>query len=115
MGDNKLYDEGDVEVRDVPERERYEIHIDGARVGLAAYDLQDDVIAFTHTETNPELQGRGIAGRLIRDALDDVRRRELTVLPLCSFVAHWISENPDYKDLVSSGRRRPPDLTPRDG
>ena len=37
---------------------------------------------------------------LVRQALDDVRERELTVSPVCPFVKKWIERHPDHLDLV---------------
>lgn len=47
-----------------------------------------------------------LGGRLIRDALDDVRGRELAVVPVCPFVADYIRRHPeDYLDLVVPAMR----------
>lgn len=90
------------EVVDVPDQRRYAIRVDGAQVGLAAYELDGDTITFTHTETAPELRGQGLAGRLVRGALDDVRARGLAVVPQCPFVSTWIDQHQEYADLVST-------------
>ena len=37
---------------------------------------------------------------LIRHALDDARDRRLTVVPECEFVAAFIDDHPEYRDLV---------------
>jgi predicted GNAT family acetyltransferase len=38
-------------------------------------------------------------------ALDDARRRQLTVLPFCPFVRLFIASHADYVDLVAEERR----------
>ena len=38
---------------------------------------------------------------LVRGALDDVRRKGMTVGPQCPFVANFIAEHPEYADLVA--------------
>jgi predicted GNAT family acetyltransferase len=88
------------EVVDVPEESHYAIRVDGKQVGLSAYRLRGSTITFTHTETDPALRGQGIAGELVRGALDDVRRRGLVVVPRCPFVREWIDDHPEYADLV---------------
>ncbi|MEO6713230.1 MAG: GNAT family N-acetyltransferase [Mycobacteriales bacterium] len=90
------------EVVDVPEEDHYAIRVNGEQVGLAAYTLSASTITFTHTETDPEMQGQGIAGDLVHHALDDVRRRGLDVVAQCSFVREWIDEHEEYADLVAS-------------
>jgi predicted GNAT family acetyltransferase len=82
---------------------RYEIRVDGEPAGFAVYEPHGSVLAFTHTEIDPRFQGR----RLVGEALDDVRRLELRVLPFCPYVRAFIARHPDYIDLVPEGRRGP--------
>ncbi|MEU0492071.1 GNAT family N-acetyltransferase [Nocardiopsis sp. NPDC006139] len=94
------------EVADAPENKRYEIRVDGEVAGFAEYILTDGLITFTHTEIDPAHEGRGLGGALVRGALDDVRGRDLDVLPLCPFVKGWIQRHPDYADLVYGASER---------
>ena len=80
---------------------RYEIRLDGRRVGLADFFLRADVVVIPHTETSPEFGGRGLASQLVRYCLDDIRAQGLRVEPACPFVAAYIRKNPEYADLVS--------------
>jgi len=88
------------DVADRPDRRRYEISSDGEPAGYAEYILTDTLITFTHTEIDPAFEGKGLGGALIRAALDDVRTRDLAVLPLCPFVKGWIQRHREYADLV---------------
>ncbi|QUX24696.1 MULTISPECIES: GNAT family N-acetyltransferase [Nocardiopsis] len=94
------------EVADAPENKRYEIRVDGEVAGFAEYILTDGLITFTHTEIDPAHEGRGLGGALVRGVLDDVRGRDLDVLPLCPFVKGWIQRHPDYTDLVYGASER---------
>ena len=89
-----------IEVADVPDRNRYEISIDGKRVGLTAYRARPSLIAFIHTEIDESQQGRGLGDRLIRFALEDARDRDLAVLPFCPFVNAFIERNREFVALV---------------
>jgi predicted GNAT family acetyltransferase/glutaredoxin len=95
----------DAVVADVPDASRYELRLDGRLVGLAAYRRRDNRIAFTHTEVDEALEGRGLGSRLAAAALDDARRRGLEVVPLCPFVAHYIDRHPEYARLLAPGYR----------
>ena len=94
-----------VEVTERPERNRFEVFADGELAGFARYERDGDTLSFTHTETEPRLTGRGLATALIRAALDEVRERGLTVLPVCSFVRDFIEGNDGYADLVPAAER----------
>jgi hypothetical protein len=80
---------------------RYEIRLDGRRVGLADYYRRGDVVVIPHTETSPEFGGRGLASKLVRYCLDDIRAQGLRVEPACPFVAAYIRKNPEYADLLA--------------
>jgi uncharacterized protein len=90
-----------VVVADNPAASRYEIRVGDDLAGFADYRVKPGRIVMTHTEIDPSFEGRGLGGRLAAGALDDLRRRHLTVTPLCPFIAKFIHEHPDYGDLVA--------------
>jgi predicted GNAT family acetyltransferase len=45
------------------------------------------------------LRGRGLGYRLVRGALDEVRRLNLKVVPECWFVREVIERNAEFQDL----------------
>lgn len=81
---------------------RYEFHIDG-QIPRIEYIKAKDKIYLTHTEIPRGLEGKGIGSSIVRQALDDIREKDLTLIPLCPFVAMFIKRNPEYKDLVLKG------------
>jgi len=88
------------DVRDDPDQHRYEIVVDGEVAGFAVYHLRGGRAIFVHTEIDPAFEGQGLGSQLARGALDDVRARGLSVVPLCPFIAGWIDKHDDYQDLV---------------
>ena len=93
-------------VRDNPRRHRDEIHVDGQLAGFAEYRLDGQRITFTHTQTEPAFNGRGLARQLVTEALDDARRRELPVRPLCPYVRKVVISDPErFLDLVTAEDR----------
>lgn len=99
---------GEATVVNVPEAHRFELLLDGQRIGELAYRQRKGRIAFTHTNVNPAYEGRGFGGRLAEAALADARRQGLTVVPLCPFIAWYIEQHPEHGDLVAAdyaGRR----------
>jgi predicted GNAT family acetyltransferase len=97
-------------VLDVPDRSRFELHVDGRLAGFAQYRLKPGLVVFTHTEVDDAFEGRGLGSTLVRGALDTVRQRGLSVRPDCPFVRAYVARHPgEYLDLV------PEDLRPRLG
>jgi len=90
----------DVEVRANPEELRYEAWVEGRLAGSAFYTEHGDRLAFTHTEVDPQFEGRGVGSALARGALTDARNTGRKVVPLCPFIASYIAKHPDYDDLV---------------
>lgn len=82
---------------------RFEIHVDGELAGWVDYEAgEHGVIALPHTIVEERFGGRGLAGELVRAALDDIRGEGYLVDPQCPYVERWISKNPEYADLVAS-------------
>jgi len=87
-------------VRDNPARHRFELELEG-ETAFTEYTLAPGVITFVHTEVPTALGGRGVASRLIKGALDQVRARGLKVVAKCPFVAAFIAKHADYQDLLA--------------
>ena len=87
-------------VRDNPAAHRFELEQDGA-TAFAEYEKHGSVINFVHTEVPKELEGRGIGGRLVSQALAQVRDQGLRVQADCSFVAGYIGRHPELQDLLA--------------
>ncbi len=105
---------GNVQVEDNVASQRWEARVDGY-AAVAQYKRLDNAIVFTHTEVPSELSGRGIAGILVKTALEDVRGRGLAVVPFCPFVASYIRRHAEYEPLVPPEykmlvQQRKPDL-----
>lgn len=80
-------------------RSRYEGRLDDEVVTVLAFVRRGDVLDLTHTATEPEFRGRGLASAVTRAALDDVRRRGEKVRPTCPFAVTFLDDHPEYADL----------------
>jgi predicted GNAT family acetyltransferase len=90
--------------------ERFEIFAGDQLAGFTLYKRRPGLIAFIHTEVDPEFEGHGLASRLIHAALDTARGEGLAVLPFCPFVRGFIQKHHDYLDLVPAEYREQFDL-----
>ena len=84
--------------------DRFVIEVDGQEAGFAAFQDSADgsVRDFNHTVIQPEFRGQGLSTPLIQHALDDTRTAGKKIIPTCSAVAHFLSKNEGYRDLVAS-------------
>ncbi|NUR83003.1 MAG: N-acetyltransferase [Nonomuraea sp.] len=81
---------------------RFEVHVDGRVAGFADYRLLPTKIVFTHTEVMPDYEGKGLASKLVKFALDASRDTGLRVVPLCPYVKDYIARHQEYADLVDA-------------
>lgn len=99
-------DTTDATVTHAEQDDRYEIAVDGARIGLLDYTRRGDVLDLHHTEIDPAHEGHGYGAKLVGDALADIRDRGLTIRPTCSFVAAYVRRHPAAADLVAASAAR---------
>jgi predicted GNAT family acetyltransferase len=78
---------------------RYEMDEEGL-TSWADYRRQGDRLIIDHVETPPALRGAGASGRLMFAVAADAREKALTIVPLCSYAAHWLARSEEFRDLV---------------
>ncbi len=92
----------DVVVTHDEEARRFEASVNGLR-SLLTYRRFPDHILLQHTEVPPPLEGKGLAAKLTRTALDFARANHLRVVPLCPYVSSFLRRHREYQDLISAG------------
>lgn len=80
------------------DRKRFEATLDGAQ-GRIEYRLSPGVMTIVHTEVDPALEGRGVAGALVRAALEHARALGLKVDPECSYTRSYMERHPETAAL----------------
>lgn len=85
-----------------PDRSMYALWSNGQIRGRADYTVIGREIHITHVEIDPELQGKGLAGFVMRETLDDIREEtDYRVVPQCSYAVKYMAEHPVYQDLLN--------------
>lgn len=75
---------------------------DDSQLGEIQYTIHEKGLLYaTHTWTNPEARGKGVASALL-DALADFSRQSgAKIVPVCEFVVRSFREHPEkYRDVV---------------
>lgn len=83
------------------EAHRFEATVDGLR-SLITYRRSPDRFILLHTEVPPPLEGKGLAAKLTRTALEFARTNHLRVIPLCPYVSSFLRRHREYQDLLSA-------------
>jgi len=89
-----------IEVTRNDQDHRYELVDDGGQVGFADFRIDGDRVVMPHTVIDPARRGEGLAARLVRGALEDIRADGRSVVPTCWYVAEYIDRHPEYADLL---------------
>lgn len=87
-------------VRRVEDKHRYEILVDGVLAGFTEYLDRDEQRVFYHTEIGDAFAGQGLASRLVRQALTDVRDAGKRVVPVCPYVAGFLEKHDGFADIT---------------
>jgi uncharacterized protein len=84
-----------------PAARRFSTRLDGQEAELV-YSLRDGRMVIDHTGVPEAIGGRGIAGALVRAALDHARAQGWRVVPACSYSAAYVQRHSEYADLVDA-------------
>jgi len=90
-----------IRVRNSRTRSRYELVVDGRLIAILEYRVIGGIVVLPHTEVVGQCRGRGLAARLVRGALDDLRAQGKRVRPTCWYVREFIEDNQEYAELVA--------------
>jgi predicted GNAT family acetyltransferase len=90
----------DVMIRNNPDRERFEVLVEGHVIGKAAYKEYGGGASpqriLYHTVINEEYGGQGLAGKLAAVALAETVDAGLSIVPVCPFIKKFIAKHPEY-------------------
>ena len=89
-------------VHDNAEERRYEARVGTKVVGVISYQAAPGQLTLIHTKVDSAFEGKGIASRLVAGALEDIRRRGLSLVPVCPFVRAYLRRHPEQVDLVAA-------------
>lgn len=82
------------------EQGRIAVYENGAEVGKITWTgAGDDSIIIDHTYVDDGQRGKGIAGELLRRAVDMAKAEGKTIIPLCPYAKREFDKNPDYQAI----------------
>ena len=91
-----------IEIHENEEKRRFEAQVGEYTAVMYRYYNEDSLVV-THTKVPDELSGMGLAGHMAKTVLDGARERGLSVVPICPFLAAYITRHPEYQDLLQKG------------
>lgn len=69
-------------------------------ISQLTYSINDkNTITIDHTETKRELEGQGLAAKLVAHTVDFARANNIKVIPLCPYAEIKFDQHPEYADV----------------
>ena len=71
-----------------------------AEVTFPYTDESHNAVEVDHTFVDASLRGQGIAGKLMIELADELKKRGLKAVPTCSYAVHWFEKHPEQAHLL---------------
>ena len=84
-----------------PEHNRSAACIDGKHVGECEFTVEGSVWSITHTGVDPAYGGRGIAKMLVLKVIEEARKQQVTINPICSYARRMMEGKEEYSDVLN--------------
>lgn len=81
---------------------RFELLRGGELVGFAIYSEEDGSVVVPHVETIARYRGNGFGARLMEGLLAIIAADGRPIVPLCSFAAGHLRDNPQHRGLLAT-------------
>ena len=91
--------ENDILIKFVKEENRSVALDDDKVIGECDFEIKDNKFVITHTLVSEEYGGRGIAKRLVLAIIDEARKENKKIIPVCSYAKKML-EKEEYKDIL---------------
>lgn len=69
-------------------------------IGESTYAKSDKVWIIDHTFVEKSYGGQGIAGRLVAKLVEEARKNDIKIIPLCSFAKREFKLKKEYLDVL---------------
>lgn len=99
-----MTDPSPVTIANNEKAQRFEAVVAGG-IAHVDYQMAGKVMHLVHTEVPAEAAGGGVAGKLVRAALDHAAANGLKVFPTCTYVRAYMQRHPQTHALLAPGAR----------
>ena len=83
---------------------RFELWIDDHFAKIDYKIGKSGNIYLIHTEVPKEITHKGVANKIVREALEWIREHEMKMIPSCPYVKAFLKRNPgEYEDILADG------------
>ena len=80
--------------------ERSKAFVDGMRIGECHFSVAKDMWIITHTGVRPAYNGKGIAKMLVLKVIEEARKQNVKIRPVCPYAKRMMEENEEFCDVL---------------
>lgn len=84
-----------------PEETRAAAYDDDKFIGESTYSKSDKLWIIDHTYVDDSHRGQGIAAKLVALLVDEARKIDMKIIPLCPFAKREFGLKPEYRDVLA--------------
>ncbi|WP_084399919.1 GNAT family N-acetyltransferase [Henriciella aquimarina] len=96
-----MADDFDIKREDGPSGGRYVVTVDGHEAEMTYSKAGDRIIIIDHTGVPKELGGRGVGQALVQRGVEDARKENKKIVPLCPFAKAQIEKHEEWQDVLN--------------
>lgn len=83
-----------------PENNRSAAYDLGKEIGESTFSKVKNVWILNHTFVRNAYEGQGIGGKLVEELVNQARKNNIKINPVCSFVRREFNRKPEYSDVL---------------
>ncbi|HJC64396.1 MAG TPA: N-acetyltransferase [Candidatus Blautia merdavium] len=73
----------------------------GEKKGEVTFPALDaNTVEIDHTFVDPSMRGTGLAGKLMKEAAEQIQAEEKKAVLTCSYAVQWFERHPEYSGIV---------------
>ncbi|MDD9194966.1 GNAT family N-acetyltransferase [Aliivibrio sp. S3MY1] len=84
-----------------PDNKCYLITLDGDGIAKVYYEKKGNILDVISTRIPDELQGKGYGKVMMEAFLTEMENAGLLIVPVCSYVVHYMNKNLQWQDLLA--------------
>ena len=83
-----------------PDQNRSAAYDGEKNIGESTYSKSETIWIIDHTTVDEKYGGQGIAGQLVAEIVEQARKHQVKIMPLCPFAKKEFSRKPEYADVL---------------
>lgn len=92
--------EQNIQQKETEGKGMFYIEKDGDIVAELTYTLKDNnIMTLDHTETEPDMTGKGLASSLVKHSVAYAKKNNLQIDPLCKYAAKQFERHEEYREV----------------